>query len=59
MPSDNEEGDVTLVLSTLLDDGVVVSTFVTDKLAWAVLLFTASDVCNTEVSLPEDDTGTL
>ena len=61
MPADNEEGDVTLVLSTtLLGDGVVVSTtFVTDKLAWAVLLFTASDACNTELSLPEDDTSIL
>lgn len=61
MPSDNRGVDVTLALSsTVVGDGVNVSTtFVTDKLAWAVVLFTASDACNEELSLPEDDANTL
>lgn len=61
MPRDNEEDDVTLVLSTtLVGDGVIVpTTFVSDKLTWAVVLLTASDACNTELSLPEDDISTL
>lgn len=61
MPSENKGVDVTLALSsTVVGDGVNVSTtFVTDKLTWAVVLFTASDACNEELSLPEDDTSTL
>lgn len=59
--SDNVDGDGPSVLrTTLVGDGVIVfTTFVTDKFAWAVVIFTVSDACVREVSLLEDDTSTL
>lgn len=39
------------------DDAMVPTTFVTDKLAWAVILFAVSDACGTEL-LVFDDTST-
>lgn len=61
MSSDNVVGDGTLMLGTTpVGDGATVpKTFVTDKIEWAVVLFTASDACGTEVSLLEDDKSTL
>ena len=61
MSSDNVVGNGTLVLGTTpVGEGAIVpTTYVTDRLECAVVLFTASDVCGTGASLLEDDTSTL